>query len=164
MKHCAPFVLLSATLLLAACAPKISTLQRKEAANLVSEAQFATTMRDWKRAEELLAKATTLCPDNGEYWLNLGSIRRRLDNLAGARADYERALKAYGAAYKADPKDPQPLMQQIYVFELLGRPKDALKTLRRAQADHGTNPGVKNFTEQSLQRLREDPSFKALAL
>jgi hypothetical protein len=39
-----------------------------------------------------------------------------------------------------------------------------LKTLRRAQADHGTNPGVKNFTEQSLQRLREDPSFKALAL
>ena len=146
------------------CGPKITSLQRKEAANLVSEAQFATTMRDWARAEELLAKATQLCPDNGEYWLNLGSVRRRLDNLAGARKAYEHAARAYGEAYKADGKDPQPLMQQIYTYSLLGRHKDAVRALERVHADHGGDPGVKSFTEQSLERMREDPAFKALAL
>ena len=149
---------------LAACAPKISPRQRKEAANLVSEAQFASTLRDWARAETLMTKAAELCPDNGDYWLNLGSVRRRLDNLSGARAAYASAAKAYGATYQADPKDPQPLMQQVYVYSLLGKPKDALKALKRAQADHGNNSSVKNFTEQALERMREEPGFKALAL
>jgi tetratricopeptide (TPR) repeat protein len=160
----APLALLTLLLLAAGCAPKITSLQRKEAASLVSEAQFASTLREWRRAEELTAKAAALCPDNGEYWLNLGSFRRRLDNLSGARAAYTSAAKAYGAAYQADPKDPQPLMQQVYVYSLLGKPKDALKALKRAQADHGGNPGVKNFTEQALERLCEDPEFKALAV
>jgi tetratricopeptide (TPR) repeat protein len=146
------------------CGPKITSLQRKEAANLVSEAQFATTMRDWARAEELLAKATQLCPDNGEYWLNLGSVRRRLDNLSGARKAYEQAAAAYGDAYKADPKDPQPLMQQVYVYSLLQQEKKALKALERAQQDHSANPNVRNFTPETLTRMREDPGFKDLAI
>lgn len=150
--------------LTAGCGPKITPLQRKEAANLVSEAQFATTLRDWARAEELLAKATSLCPDNGEYWLNLGSVRRRLDNRSGARKAYEQAATAYGDAYKADPKDPQPLMQQVYVYSLLNQEKKALKALERAQQDHSANPNVRNFTPETLQRMREDPGFKELAI
>lgn len=150
--------------LTAGCGPKITPLQRKEAASFESEAQFASTMRDWARAEELMAKATALCPDNGEYWLNLGSFRRRLDNLNGARSAYESAVKAYGAAYKANPSNPQPLMQQIYVYSLLGKPKDALKALRQVHEDHSDKSGVRNFTEENLERMREDPGFKALAL
>ena len=71
----------SAALLLAAgCKPKtkaITSLERKEAANLVSEARFAITLRDDARAEGLLAQAAQLCPDTGDYWLNLGMTRRR---------------------------------------------------------------------------------------
>ncbi len=148
----------------AGCGPNITPLQRKEAANFVSEAQFATTMRDWARAEELMAKATKLCPDNGEYWLNLGSVRRRLDNLNGARSAYESAVKAFDATYKHDPRNPQPLMQQIYVYSLLGQPKDALKALKRAHEDHSDKAAVRDFTEEHLERLRQDPGFKELAL
>jgi len=148
----------------AGCGPKITPLQRKEAANLVSEAQFASTMRDWARAEGLMAKATALCPDNGEYLLNLGSFRRRLDDLKGARSAYEAAAKAYGATYKLDPRNPQPLMQQIYVYSLLGKPKDALKALKRVHDDHGDKPAVRDFTEEHLERLRQDAGFKELAL
>lgn len=157
-------LLLALSVLAAGCGPKVSPLQRKEAANLVSEAQFATTLRDWTRAEELLAKATALCPDNGEYWLNLGSVRRRLDNTAGARKAYEQAASAYEDAYKADPKDPQPLMQQIYVYALLNQEKKALKVLERAQKEHGDNPGVRSFTAESLKRIQADPNFKELAI
>ncbi len=148
----------------AGCGPKITPHQRKEAASLVSEAQFASTMRDWARAEDLMAKATKLCPDNGEYWLNLGSFRRRLDNLNGARSAYESAVKAFDATYKLDPRNPQPLMQQIYIYSLLGKPKDALKVLKRAHMDHADKPGVMAFTEETIDRLRQDPGFKVLAL
>lgn len=161
------FALLSlATLVLCTgCGPKITPIQRKEAASLVSEAQFALTLRDWARAEELMRKATELCPDNAEYWMNLGITRRRQDNLAGARKAYEKAAEAYGAAYKAgDAKDPQPLMQQVYVYSLLGQSKNAQKALKQARADHANNPGVRNFTDQTLERMLTEPGFKALAL
>lgn len=148
----------------AGCGPKITPHQRKEAANLASEAQFASTMRDWARAEELMTKATKLCPDNGDYWLNLGSVRRRLDNLKGARSAYESAVKAFDATYKLDPRNPQPLMQQIYIYSLLGQSKDALKVLKRAHEDHADKSGVLSFTEETIERLRQDPSFKELAL
>jgi tetratricopeptide (TPR) repeat protein len=144
--------------------PEVTPLQRKEAANLVSEAEFAATLRDLPRAEGLLAKAVELCPDNGEYWLTLGTIRRRADNRDGARKAYEQAVKAYAAAYKADRKNPQHLMQQVYVYSLLGQPKDAKKVLKQAHADHADNAGVVKFTEESLQRMTEEPAFKTLAL
>src|SRR5688572_27242500 len=46
------------------CTPRkpVTERDRKEAAHLVSEAQFAMTMREWTRAEELLAKAVRVAP------------------------------------------------------------------------------------------------------
>lgn len=164
MKRLFLIPLLVALFFIAACAPKITSIQRKEAAILESEAQFANTLRDWPRAEALMAKAVALCPDNGGYWLNLGGVRRRIDDIPGARIAYEKSVKAYAAAYKANPQDPQPLLQQIFVYSLLGRPKDALKVLKRVQADHGTNLNVKNLSEGSLERMRQDPGFKAQAI
>src|SRR5271167_4308911 len=77
---------------------KITTLERDEAANMMSEADFAVTMKDWGRAEGLYAKAVGLCPDDGNAWVNLGIARMRLDNRAGARTAYKAALSAYGDA------------------------------------------------------------------
>lgn len=165
MKKLFALLSLAALLVGTGCGPKITPIQRKEAANLVSEAQFALTLRDWARAEGLLAKAAELCPDNGEYWLNLGMTRRRQDNLSGARKAYEKSADAYGAAYKAaSPKDPQLLMQQVYVYSLLGQAKNAQKALKQARDEHPTTPSVRNFTDQALERMVNDPGFKALAL
>ncbi len=157
-------VLLLAFTACARKAPEITSLQRKEAASLVSEAEFALAMRDFGRAEELYAKATALCPDDGSYWLDLGALRRRADKRDGARQAYTEAAKAYAAAYKADRKNPQPLLQQIYVEALLGNTKTALKLLKQAQADHGDNPGVKKLTPEAFDRMIADPGFKAQAL
>eukprot|EP01031_Cornospumella_fuschlensis_P048113 gene48113-58932_t len=89
-------------LIAAGCKPKaadITSLQRKEAANLVSEAQFAMSIRDYARAEGLLTKATALEFDNGNYWISLGSMRVRLGQRPAAKAAYESALHAFEAAY-----------------------------------------------------------------
>ena len=51
----------------------ITPLERDKAANDMSEANFALTLKDWGRAEGLYAKATELCPDEGDAWVSLGS-------------------------------------------------------------------------------------------
>jgi tetratricopeptide (TPR) repeat protein len=117
-----------AVLALVSCKPKpadITSLQRKEAANLVSEAQFAMSLRDYARAEGLLAKATALEFDNGNYWLSLGTMRVRLGQRPAAKKAYESALNAFEAAYKIEPKVPQPYLQQVYALALLGRVSEA---------------------------------------
>ena len=51
------------------CKPKsasITSLQRKEAASLISEAEFALTIRELARAEKLLTQACALEFDNGK--------------------------------------------------------------------------------------------------
>lgn len=167
MSRLLPAILLILVFSVAACskkAPEITSLQRKEAANLMSEAQFALALRDQARAEELIVKAAALCPDNGAYWLDLGSIRRGLENRDGARQAYTEAAKAYAATYKADRKELQPLLQQIYVESLLGNTKVAQKLLKQAIADHADNPAVKNLTPQWLETILADPNFKSLAL
>ena len=104
-----PSLLLVALALLtaAACTPKVrhsTDLERKKAANLASEAQFAITLRDFARAEPLLDQTTQLCPDVADGWLQLGAIRVKLGDKAKARVAYEGALKAVRAAYAEDAK------------------------------------------------------------
>ena len=63
------------------CKPKsasITSLHRKEAASLISEAEFALTIRELARAEKLLTQASALEFDNGKTWISLGMIRVRL--------------------------------------------------------------------------------------
>jgi outer membrane protein assembly factor BamD (BamD/ComL family) len=61
--------------LLSGCARKeVTERDRKEAAHLVSEAQFALTFREWARAEGLFAQAVKLAP-TGDYWLPHGVTR-----------------------------------------------------------------------------------------
>ncbi len=156
--------------LLAGCkpkAPEVTDLQRKEAANLVSEAQFAITLRDLARAEPLLAKAAQLAPDTAEYWVNLGAIRRRMDNKSGAKQAYEQALKAYRAD-QDDKKDEiriEGILQEVHVLALLGRADDARTRLEKALKKEPENRILKRFAEdRQLDRMLEDPGFKDVAL
>src|SRR5512133_3196165 len=96
-------------------AKKITERERKQAANLASEADFAMNLRDWPRAESLMAKVVQLTPDEGPYWVSLGSLRMKQGNRNGARDAYKGALRAYENEAKKDAKDVEPWLQQVYV-------------------------------------------------
>ena len=150
------------------CKPKsenITPLQRKEAASLVSEAQFALTLRDYARAEPLFEKAAKLCPDDGEYWLGLGVTRRRLGNSSGAKAAYEEARSAYRDAFKRNTNDGEALLQEVYVLALLGRVDEANSTVEKARGKHPENSRLRKFVEnKQMERLVAEPGFKEIAL
>ena len=150
------------------CRPRskeITSLQRKEAASLASEAEFAVTLRDLPRAQGLLIKVTSLCPDNGEYWSNLGSVRMRLGDRDGAKNAYETALAAYKNTAKLEPQHTELILQQVYVLALLGRVEEARKLLEKAHQKFPEDRLVREFVqEKTLDRLITEPTFKEISL
>ena len=161
------FLLLGLTaVFVAGCGRKeVTSLQRKQAASLVSEADFALSVRDYPRAEGLLTQAVAACPDTPDYWLKLGAVRRRLGNRAGAKAAYEEILDLAKANFKRNAKDTQPLLQQIYALALLGRMDDARAVLEKAKKHHPDDRNIRKFVEDgSLDHLPDDPAFKDMAL
>lgn len=152
----------------AGCQPKtasITSLQRKEAAGLISEAEFAVTIRDLDRAEKSLTKASALEFDNGKTWITLGTIRVRLRRLPAAKLAYEAALEAYQEAYKLQPKSAQLYLQQVYVLVLLGRVAEARSLLVQIQKKHGADAEVRSFVQnRQLEAMLQSPQFKEIAL
>jgi len=159
------FFLVSAVLLAGCSRKEVTALERKQGASFASEADFAVTLRDYARAEGLLAQAVQVCPDTREYWLSLGIVRRRLDNRSGAKAAYEQALELARDTYRRNSQDTQPLLQQAYILALLGRMDDARDVQAKAQKDHPDDRGVRIFVEgRQLDQLAADPGFKAISL
>jgi len=163
------FVLATLVLLTAAgCKPKakeITSLQRKEAASLVSEAQFALQLKDYARAEGLLTKAAALAPDTGKYWVDLGAMRVRLGQKDAARKAYETGVKVYEEAAKAEPKDAKPVLQQIYVLGLLGKVDAARAVLAKGQKLFPEDRAMRAFAEgKQIEKMIADPRFKEIAL
>lgn len=144
---------------------EITSLQRKEAASLASEAEFALTLRDMPRAEKLLTKVTALCPDTGEYWVGLGSLRMRLGDRDGAKSAYQAALGAYEDAAKKEKADGEPVLQQVHVLALLGRVDEARKLLEKSEKKFPNDRLIRDFIqERQLDHLLADPNFKGMSL
>jgi tetratricopeptide (TPR) repeat protein len=141
--------------------------QRKQADHLLAEADFAVTLRDWKRAEGLLVQASALVPGDGAVWITLGSVRVRLGNRSAAKESYNLGLKAYEAAAAADKSktDAEPWLKQVYVLALLGRANDARALLDKLSKQFPGNRSVRAFIDgKQLDRMLADPQFKQLAL
>jgi tetratricopeptide (TPR) repeat protein len=141
--------------------------QRKQADHLLAEADFAVTLRDWKRAEGLLAQASALVPGDGAVLTSLGSVRMRLGNRSAAKEAYQKALKAYEAAAAADKSktDAEPWLKQVYVLALLGKAGDARSLLDKLGKQYPGNRSVRAFIDgKQLDRMLADPQFKQLAL
>ena len=154
---------LAAALALGGCGhPKITETQRQEALLAASEASFASNIKDWKRAADNFAKAANLCPDVGDYWLKLGLMRMRLDDRAGARAAYEKALAAYKDAFARNTADTTPVISQAYVLLVLGHPDKAREVLAKGSAKRPDDPRLKTFIERNgLDNMIADPNTKA---
>ncbi len=159
---------LAAAVVLGGCEKKpveVTRQMQAEVANLLSEADFANQVRDYARAEPLLAKVVTIIPDVGENWVLLGAARKRLNNTAGARTAYREALAAFERGYKADPKRTDFLLQQVYVHALLGQVDKARAVLEKAGKDHPTDREVQDFIRaKAIDGMLSDPNFKSVAL
>ena len=154
-------LVLAAVVVLAGCrARQITSLERKEAANVISEAQFAVTMKDWARAEGLYAHASELCPDEGETWVGLGVARMRLNNREGAKSAYKSAVSAYRDAIKAKPTDTTPVVRCASVLVILGRAEEARSLVDKAYAANPNDRYLRNFVEmKGMDRIIADPGL-----
>jgi len=144
--------------------PEITELQRKEAAHLASEAEFAVTLRDYKRAEGLFAQVVQLAPDTGPYWVSLGTMRVRLGDRAGAKKSYEAALRAFETEARKEEANAEPWLGRVHTLALLGRSDEARKLLAQAAQRFPNDRNVRRFFEGEFERILVNPEFKAMAL
>lgn len=168
MKLRYPCIILAVAVLAAfGCAKKkeVSPSDRKKAESYVSEAQFALTIRDLPRAEGLYVQATTACPDDGAYWVGLGTTRMRMGQRDSAKAAYQAAYKAYDEKRRENKKDSEAAMQQMYVLLLLGRIDEARSMQTKIQSQFPDDRDVRAFIEgKQLDRMIADPRFKEIGL
>jgi Flp pilus assembly protein TadD len=157
--------LVLAAVVLAGCrAKEISSIDRKEAANILSEAQFAVALKEWTRAEGLYVKAAGLCPDQGEIWVGLGVARMRLHNPSGARDAYKSAVSVYDEEFKRDPSNTIPVIRSASVLVLLGRADDARSMVDKALAKNPDDRRLKSFVEmKGVDKIAADPGLKEVA-
>jgi Flp pilus assembly protein TadD len=165
MRRGAALALAAAALALAGCHRReITAIERAEAANVVSEGDFAVNLRDWPRAEGLYAKAAGLCPDQGEIWVNLGIVRMRMHNRDGARTAFRAALSAYGDDIDLRPNDSMAVLRKAYVLVILGRAEEAKGIVNKAYARLPEDRRLRNFIEANgLEKLVADPSTKEIS-
>ncbi len=166
MKPLTCLILAVALTITAGCGKKeISQTARKQAIALSSEANFAAGLRDYARAEGLMAQATKLCPDDPTYWISLGAMRVRLSRQSEARDAYKNALKAAEDVVKADKKQTDAALNQVYVLALLGRIDDARALQTKLLERYPESREIRSFVEtKKLDRIVSDPQFKQIAL
>lgn len=158
-------LVLAGALSLAGCARReISAIDRAQAADMASEAQFAATVREWSRAEGLYAQAAKLCPDTGDLWLALGIARMHLGDRAGARNAYKSAVGAYKSASDADPSNSQAVGQRAYALVLLGRQDEARSVAQAALRDHPDDRFLRSLVDGGqLERVIADPPVREIS-
>jgi tetratricopeptide (TPR) repeat protein len=158
-------LMLAAVFALSGCHRReISKLERDEAANMVSEADFAMTLKEWSRAEDLYAKAVKLCPDAGDTWVNLGVARMHQNNSSGARSAYKSALSAFKDDYEHNPAHTQSLIHRVYVLVILGRADEGRSLIETASAGNPNDRLLRAFVEnKTIDKMLADPGLKSLS-
>jgi len=176
MKSPLIYTLAAACMLLAACSkspadkaapgqPKdVPKLVAAEAANLVSEAAFALSVREYDRAEKSLARAVELRSDIPDWWMSLGTACKRQGKNGDARSAFKKALALYEKRYAATA-DATDLQQQLIVLVLLGREDDARKLLDRSRQKQPGQPVLKRLSDgKFVDQLLRDPNIQQLKL
>jgi tetratricopeptide (TPR) repeat protein len=160
----AAFVVAAAVALSGCGHREITTLEREEAANMVSEADFATTIREWSRAEGLYSQAVALCPDAADTWVSLGIARMRLGDHGGARQAFKSAVSAYRDDSEEHPSHSQSVLRRAYVLVLLGRADEARSVVGKAHEKYPDDRLLSEFIDNgTLDKLVADPALKDIS-
>jgi len=164
MRHRTALVMLAVLVLSGCHRREITSLERKEAANVVSEADFAVTLKDWGRAEGLFSKAVALCPDQGDTWVNLGMVRMRMGNKDGARSAFKSALSAYSDDMGREPFNSLAVLRKAYVLVILGRTDEAKSMVAKAYSKHPDDRELRSFVGgNGVDRMASDPGLKEIS-
>jgi Flp pilus assembly protein TadD len=160
-----PALVVAAVLALAGCrAKEITQLERDEAANDVSDADFAVTIKDWGRAEAMYTKAAKLCPDEADVWMNVGIVRMRLHNPGDARTAYKAALSAYRDKLKAAPAESVNILRIAYVLIVLGRPDEARSLIADSVQKYPDDRRLREFSDsKAIDKMLADSGVKAIS-
>jgi tetratricopeptide (TPR) repeat protein len=143
---------------------QVTERDRKEASALATEAQFAVSVREWSRAEGLLAKAAQLAPQ-GDYWLSLGAARIRLNDRAGAKTAYEAAVKEYANEAARQDKLTDPWFKQAFALALLGRKEESRAVIAKAAEKFPNDGKLRTFKEpKEFEKMLLSQGFKDMAL
>lgn len=131
---------------------------------LINEAQFAMSVREYSRAEELIRRSIKLNEDMPEYWVSLGMALRRQDKNDEARKAYKQALELHADRFK-ETKRPEELGQQAFVLGLLGKVDDATKLMEKGLKEFPDSDLMKRMAAPTgLQSTFKTEKFKELAL
>src|SRR5690606_902015 len=122
-------------------------------------------LKDFARAEGLLAKAAELTPDSGELWLRLGMTRMRLGQRDAARKAYQQGFDALRAVAAEQKDNADVRLEQVTALVLLGRRDEAKKLVEKLGRDFAQHRAVRAYVDNhTLDRLLADPQLKELAL
>ena len=159
-------LVLAAALALAGCHRReITSLERKEAANVVSEADFAVNLRDWPRAEGLYVEGRRALPRPGG---DLGEPGHSQDEDAQPRRRAVRVqVGAHGLFRRLRPRlhrfhgCPQEGLRAGASSVARTRPRSSW---RKAYTKLPEDRRLRNFIEgKGLDKMIEDPSTKEIS-
>ncbi|MEO6245719.1 MAG: tetratricopeptide repeat protein [Opitutaceae bacterium] len=138
--------------------------ERKEAALYASEGQFALSVKEWPRAEELFLKASQASPA-GDYFLSLGVARLRLGKRSEAKAAYEHAVRAFAREAAREPALVEPWLRQAYALAVLGRMDESRALLGKATKKFPNDGRLRTLNEaKGFEQMVAAPNFKEMAL
>ncbi|HEY1794125.1 MAG TPA: tetratricopeptide repeat protein [Opitutaceae bacterium] len=141
----------------------VTAHDREEAANLVSDAEFAVTIKDFPRAEDSYRKAAGFTPDDGEIWIRLGIVRLDLHDISGARKAYKRAVSAFQDDFGKDHTRRVSAMRAAMVLVLLGRPDEARAYAAKCADQAPGDQDLRRFVDQKgVDRILADPEMKKI--
>lgn len=130
-----------------------------EADNHMNDAEFAAQIKDWSRAESSIQKAVNLRTDIPQWWINLGSVQKRLGKAGEAKSAYRKALSLHEKAY-SEGKDPQEVLSLVFVHLLLNEEKKARSALEKGLDKHKEAEILKRFqTQGGIDALLKDPEI-----
>jgi len=144
---------------------EVAPIARAEAAQNASEAEFAVQIRDYARAEQTLVKAVELDPTVPRYWKELGSARKHLGDVDGARKAYEKAFDTLRDEHNANPASAGPVLGEVEACVLLGKKDQAREILQKAAHDYPNDEQVKAIIANNvLDKIIADPAIQSSAL
>ena len=133
---CLALVFGVAPVLCTSCTHPVRNQNEPAFQQLPAEIAEAFNAKDYAKAQTLAAEATHNNPKFAEAWVGYGMASVRLGQMDRARQAYERALSLYQARHRLHPAEANPVVQQIFLLELLGRSDEAESLLKSAQTSY----------------------------
>ncbi len=158
---CLALVLSSGLLVFTSCTHSARNQNGLDSQQLPAEITAALNAKDYAKAQTLAAEATHNNPDFTEAWVGYGMASVKLGETNRARQAYERALSLYQAHHRQHPAEANPVVQQIFLLELLGQSDKAETLLKFAQTNYPSDQQVSTFASHWTELKQSFGTWKA---